>query len=127
MSGITRGETAKLLGLAAAYDQRTIGEADVEAWHAVARIGRWHAAHAVRALLEHYTTNTERIMPAHINRTLTQRRNDAARTYRHQPAPPEVRGQQAEIEWERTQVTAHIDTCLDRWAAGDHDTPGATQ
>jgi hypothetical protein len=32
---ISKSETAKLLALCAAFDQRTVGEADVEAWHAI--------------------------------------------------------------------------------------------
>lgn len=102
----------------AAFDQRTVGEADVQAWTVAAQIGRWNTAQAMRAVMEHYTNETDRIMPAHITRTIRANRERFASTYHHEPCPPDVIGVEAEVEWERRQVYAHIDTCMDQWAAG---------
>lgn len=116
---ITKPDVARLLAMAAAYDQRTVGRPDVDAWHLVAIAGRWTSAHAARALIEHYSTETDRIMPAHITRRLKAQRDHFASTYRHKPAPQGVRGEQAEVEWEREQLAQHITACMDMWAAGE--------
>lgn len=116
---ITKADTAHLLAMAAAYDQRTVGKSDVDAWHLVAIAGRWQAAHAARALIEHYSVETDRIMPAHISRRLKSQRDHFASTYRHKPAPQSVRGEQAEVEWELVQLDEHITACMDLWASGE--------
>lgn len=68
-----------LLSIAAAYDRRTIGEADVVAWSAAADIGRWTYEEARLAIQAHYAEDTDWLMPAHI----TQR---IRREYRQPPA-----------------------------------------
>jgi len=81
---------AKLLGLAASFDQRTTGEADDQAWLAV--LGDLDFDDARAALLDHYRDSTERIMPAHIRRgvqDIRQARLDACRVI---PEPPEALG-----------------------------------
>lgn len=105
-----------VLTLIAAYDQRTVGEDDVKAWTQTAHIGKWRTAHAARVVVEHYADQTDRIMPAHITRRLRELRAHFATTYKHQPIPPQVRGVDAEVEWERRQVSEHIDRCMDAWA-----------
>jgi hypothetical protein len=59
-------ETATALGLAQAYDRRTVGEMDVRAWHAI--LGDLSADDVLAAIRLHYTDQTEWIMPAHIRR-----------------------------------------------------------
>ncbi len=54
----------------AAYDQRTVGPEDVKAWHAIARYGNWNRDGAIRAVVDHYSRQGKRIMPADITRYL---------------------------------------------------------
>jgi hypothetical protein len=63
---MTPAETAKLLAFAAAYDQRTIGETDVLAWHYI--IGHRQLADALEAVKQYYAKHRERIMPADVNK-----------------------------------------------------------
>ena len=63
---MTLGDMARVLAKAAAYDQRTIGETDVRAWHEA--IGDLDFADAHAAVTRHYRDHTERIMPAHVRR-----------------------------------------------------------
>jgi len=63
---MNKSEAALILAAAAARDQRTVGEADVLAWHEdLADIDYPTAREALR---RHYRDSTERIMPAHIRR-----------------------------------------------------------
>jgi hypothetical protein len=53
---------ATILALAAAYDLRTVGEADVEAWHAA--VGDLDFESCRKVVIEHYRNKRERLMPA---------------------------------------------------------------
>lgn len=66
---MTPGDTARVLAKIAAFDQRTIGEADVLAWHEV--IGHLDAASCMAAVTTHYRENTTRIMPADVRKLAT--------------------------------------------------------
>lgn len=70
---MTKTEVALLLSLIAAYDQRTIGNADVEAWHAVAQHARWDNDKVRQAVVAHYARETRRIMPADITQNIRGR------------------------------------------------------
>lgn len=61
---MTRSEAAQLLAIAAGIDQRTIGDADVQAWQMVLHDIPLEAA--VIALRDHYRDQTRRVMPADI-------------------------------------------------------------
>lgn len=61
---MTLAETADLLSIAAAVDYRTIGEADVRAWHMT--LTDIDYAAALTALTTHYRETTRRVMPADI-------------------------------------------------------------
>jgi len=61
-------ETTQALALAQAFDLRTVGEADVLAWHSV--LGDAPAADVMEAIRRHYAEHTERVMPAHVRRTI---------------------------------------------------------
>ncbi|BAL85486.1 hypothetical protein AMIS_2660 [Actinoplanes missouriensis 431] len=63
---MTRSEIALLLGAIAGRDQRTIGDADVLAWHE--DLGDLDFADARAAVSRHFRESTDRIMPAHIRR-----------------------------------------------------------
>ncbi|MFJ2630901.1 hypothetical protein ACIO6U_02915 [Streptomyces sp. NPDC087422] len=61
---MTRSEAAQLLAIAAGVDQRTIGDADVQAWQMV--LHDILLEPAVAALRDHYREQTRRVMPADI-------------------------------------------------------------
>lgn len=61
---MTPAQTAALLAMCAAYDQRTIGQADVAAWHAA--LDGIHPDDARAAVVAHYRRSRERIMPADV-------------------------------------------------------------
>lgn len=57
-------ETTQALALAQAFDNRTVGEVNIRAWHSV--LGDADAADVMTAIRDHYAETTEWIMPAHI-------------------------------------------------------------
>lgn len=61
---MTPADAARVLAKAAAFDQRTVGEADVRAWHEA--LSDLDAGDALAAVTRHYRQRTERIMPAHV-------------------------------------------------------------
>ena len=63
---MTKTETGHLLYTVALFEGREIGEDDLIAWHAV--IGDLDTEVAQEALVTHYRTSTDRLMPAHIVR-----------------------------------------------------------
>ncbi len=63
---MTPSEAAGLLAIAAAFDQRTIGEMDAQAWAATLR--GLDPADCAEAIRQHYAVNTDRLMPAHVRR-----------------------------------------------------------
>lgn len=79
---MTPAETARVLAKASAFDQRTVGQADVLAWHEA--LADLDFADAMAAVTRHYADHTERIMPAHIRRAVVAARNS-------RPHPHEVR------------------------------------
>lgn len=66
-------DVGKLLAKLAAFDQRTVGEADVLAWHEV--LGRYELGDCLAAVTEWYRDESRRAMPADI-RSLTIRIRD---------------------------------------------------
>jgi hypothetical protein len=77
---MTPGDTARVLGACALYDNRTVGVADAAAWHKV--IGDLDAADAIEAVTRHYAESTERIMPAHVRRLAAEIRRERHRLER---------------------------------------------
>jgi hypothetical protein len=77
---LTQDQIVSLLQVAAAYDNRNIGSANVHAWHDAADRERWVFDDAVAAIKAHYAESTTYLLPAHV----TQR----IRGKRQQPAPP---------------------------------------
>lgn len=61
---MNRAETALALTLAAAFDRRTIGEADVEAWHTV--LADLAFDDVKEAVAGHYATSRDWLMPADV-------------------------------------------------------------
>ena len=69
-------ETADILTAIASFDLRTVGEADIVAWHAV--IGDLQKELALEAVVVHHKTNSERIKPAHLIGIAKQIRRERA-------------------------------------------------
>jgi hypothetical protein len=63
---VTPEQTAAVLGKAAAYDQRTIGAADVLAWHEV--VGYLEFDDCLEAVTAHYREQSDRAMPADVRK-----------------------------------------------------------
>lgn len=71
---MTPGDTARILAAIAARDQRTVGDADVMAWHE--DIGDLDYADCLPAVSEHFRTSDARCMPVHIRRIALERRRE---------------------------------------------------
>ncbi len=61
---MTRTETAQLLTMIAAYDRRTIGDADVIAWHDLLTDARF--TDAKQAVSRHYSASRQWMMPVEL-------------------------------------------------------------
>lgn len=70
-------EVALVLTKAAAYDRRTVGEADARAWHEV--LGDVELVDALAAVARHYRDSTDWLMPAHLRRLAAQCRDQRQR------------------------------------------------
>lgn len=82
---MTIDEVIDVLTVAAAFDFRSIGEADAIAWHAV--LSDLDFSDARAAVLVHYAETCDRIMPANVRqRVKAMRRERLAREIA--PAPP---------------------------------------
>lgn len=98
---MNRQECAELLTVATAYDHRTLGEVDVIAWHEA--IGDLALDECKQAVVQHYKTSTEWLMPVNIRRLVSVTRQD--RAMRALP-----RGREDLIpmpDWFRTTVAEH--------------------
>jgi hypothetical protein len=74
---VTPEDVVDVLTKAAAFDQRTVGRADVLAWHEV--IGRLDRDDALAAVTRHYTESRDRVMPADVVRLARVVREDRRR------------------------------------------------
>lgn len=63
---LTPGDTARVLAKIAAFDQRTVGAADIAAWHEV--IGHLDIGDCLNAVALHYREQSTRAMPADVRR-----------------------------------------------------------
>lgn len=63
---LTPGDTARVLAKIAAFDQRTVGAADIAAWHEV--LGHLDLVDCLNAVALHYREQSARAMPADIRR-----------------------------------------------------------
>lgn len=84
---MTPAETARVLTKAAAFDNRTIGETDVAAWHEI--LGYLDVRDCLTAITTHYSEQRDRAMPADIRRLAIGIRDDRQRRERQaiEPAP----------------------------------------
>lgn len=63
---MNRAQVAELLTLITAFDRRTLGDADIVAWHSV--LDDIEVTDAAEAVRRHYRTSSEWIMPADVRR-----------------------------------------------------------
>lgn len=85
---MTPSQTAELLAFAAAFDRRTLGKADVLAWHTVLTDIDYEAAK--QAVTAHYATETRWIMPADIRQAVRKQRADTANNIHGPGLPAEI-------------------------------------
>lgn len=69
---MTPSETAELLGTIQAFDRRTVGEADIMAWHVT--LADVALADARAAVLEHFSSSKDWLMPSDIKAIITATR-----------------------------------------------------
>lgn len=102
---VQHSEVSELLGMAAAFDQRTVGSADVEAWAAVLDGIRF--VDAREALLEHYKTKRTRLTVADLVEGVRAIRS-ARIGDRHPPGfPHQLSGDvEAQLRWHRAVLKA---------------------
>lgn len=74
---MTPAEVARVLAKASAFDQRTIGETDVAAWHEI--LGRFDYTDALQAVARHYGETRDRLMPADVVRLMKVIREERQR------------------------------------------------
>jgi len=100
-------ETGLVLAKLAAFDQRTVGESDLLAWHEV--LGRYDLDDCLAAVTAHYADTRDRAMPADIRRHATRIRND-----RHEREERETRRLEIEAKPDRSDaVTALVQSVVD--------------
>lgn len=111
-------EAAELLGVAATFDRRTVGESDAVAW--AAALHDITLDDAKRAVVEHYRESREWIMPADVRRRVKAARE--ARMARHAvpPPPPELADRPAEY---RAALKRDISRLADGWGISNALTP----
>jgi hypothetical protein len=74
---MTPAETARVLAKSAAYDNRTVGEVDVHAWHEVLEDVDY--ADALAAVTAHYRSSAAWIMPSHVRELAKAAKRDRLR------------------------------------------------
>lgn len=70
---MTRADMSRLLTLAAAFDNRMIDEAMIEAWFAA--IGDYDFDDAKGAVASHYRSSPDRLMPSHVTQFVAEQRH----------------------------------------------------
>lgn len=116
-----RTEIVDLLSLIATYDQRTVGQADVEAWFTIAEMAGWSFPLAQRAVAEYHVRGGDkpRIKPGHITDALDRVREAVRRNILNVELLPPLEladDPRAEIEWRRDEIKRIKQGALDEWA-----------
>ncbi len=79
-------ETGDILALAASYDRRKVGEAEIIAWHAA--IGDLPFVDCRAAVVAHYQETSDWLMPAHVRNRVKDARRQRIADAVGVPAPP---------------------------------------
>ena len=121
---ITKAQVVDLLTIIAAYDQRTLGTADVEAWWMVAATEGWTFDLANRAVIDFHRRDADRgrIRPAHVTDAIAAARQAVRRVVLHRPLDPPrelADDPRAEIEWRRRRMDELTDEALAAWCRGE--------
>lgn len=107
---MTPQEIIDLLSVAAGYDRRTIGQADVEAWRLALddpRVPNISLEEAVDAIILHYRDTTDFVMPAHIlTRVKAHRAATLAQIMPAHPADTTLAYRDVEALWQREYAEA---------------------
>lgn len=117
---MTPVEIAQILAKAAAFDQRTVGQADILAWHDA--IGDINPGDALDAVSQHYRESTDRLMPAHVRRIadqLDRARRRAEREHREQLAIADQDANRGPVEDRSAQVDDLLTRLRNRLGASD--------
>lgn len=125
---ITKNQAVRLLAFCAAYDQRTVGDFDVQAWQMASGPGRWSYEAVQRVIVEHYAAGADRprITPAMITDALRGVRGRAAESFEAPRLPDDLANAEYPA-WLRAQLAAHCDAIVERWAATGEEPPRAVQ
>lgn len=89
-------ETTRVLAKAQAFDRRTIGEADIRAWHEA--LEDVDAVDALNAVTAHYRATADWLMPAHIRTLAAQAARERHRLEREQLEATQTRTLAAEAQ-----------------------------
>ena len=121
-------QVVRLLAFCAAYDQRTVGEFDIQAWQMASGPGRWSYAAVQRVVVEHYSAGADRprLTPAMVTDRLRAVRGRAAESF-ELPRLPDELADADYPEWLRQQLSEHCDALLERWATSGEEPPRAIQ
>ncbi len=96
---MTPEDVIDVLAKAAAFDQRTVGQADVLAWHEI--LHRVDRVDALSAVTRHYAESRDRLMPADVVRLGRIARLDRERAARLRTSEPLALPSRFETDEER--------------------------
>lgn len=108
-------EAATILAKMAAYDQRTVGEADALAW-AEALDGQVTVSAALEAVTAHYRKSRDRMMPVDVILAVREARGAILRRM-GAADPPIGLGHEGNRKWHAAYIEAAVATNGDRRAA----------
>lgn len=117
---MTPGDTARVLAKAAAFDQRTVGAADVAAWHEA--LHDLDTADALAAVTRHYAANEQRLMPVHVRRItaeLARERHRIAREEQERRALEAEAADRGTVRDRSAEVADMLATLRDRLGPSD--------
>jgi hypothetical protein len=107
---MTPEDVIDVLAKAAAFDQRTVGQADILAWHEI--LQKLDRADALAAVTRHYAESRERLMPADVLRHARSLRED--RRGREKAAEPRALPSRYESDEERNlRIKEGVAHCKD--------------
>lgn len=105
---MTRAEAAELLPILAAYDRRTVGDADVIAWSEALSDVRY--ADALAAVHGHYRVSSEWLDPARVRRLVAALRGARLERVPVPPPPADIADDPAQaLDWQRRWTKAIAD------------------